>query len=103
MRLALISDIHGNYTALQSVLADIKENNVDRIVCLGDVATLSAQPNQIIEKLIAKQLTLKQSHPDIKEIIEALLLYYAILRENRLLFDLTDLNNEIVVHTLHQI
>ena len=36
-KIALISDIHGNKTALESVLKDIKSKNVKRIFCLGDL------------------------------------------------------------------
>lgn len=44
MRLALISDIHGNEIALNAVLADIDKTGVDEIICLGDVATLGPRP-----------------------------------------------------------
>jgi putative phosphoesterase len=37
MRVALISDIHGNVGALDAVLADIQKQRVDRVVCLGDI------------------------------------------------------------------
>jgi putative phosphoesterase len=51
MRIAVISDIHGNYTALQAVLADIKNQNVDQFVCLGDTVTLGPQPKEVLEAL----------------------------------------------------
>jgi putative phosphoesterase len=51
MRIAFISDIHGNFTALQAVLADIKSQHVDQIVCLGDTVTLGPQPNEVLSKL----------------------------------------------------
>jgi putative phosphoesterase len=44
-RVAVISDIHGNATALEAVLAEIDEANVDRIVCLGD-ATWGSKPEE---------------------------------------------------------
>ena len=37
-RIAVISDIHGNLPALNSVLEDIRGRNIDRIICLGDLA-----------------------------------------------------------------
>ena len=40
MRVAAISDIHGNLPALEAVLADIERETVDAIVVVGD--TLSA-------------------------------------------------------------
>jgi len=36
-QLALISDIHGNLPALKAVLEDIKNRDIKRIICLGDV------------------------------------------------------------------
>lgn len=44
MRIALISDIHANELALRAVVDDIDRIGVDQTVCLGDVATLGAQP-----------------------------------------------------------
>src|SRR5256885_6924263 len=37
MRVGFISDIHGNLFALEPVLADLEQQNVDQVVCLGDV------------------------------------------------------------------
>jgi predicted phosphodiesterase len=37
MRVGFISDIHGNLTALEAVLADLEGHEVDRVICLGDV------------------------------------------------------------------
>jgi putative phosphoesterase len=51
MRVALISDIHGNAVALRAVLEEIRAARVDRIVCLGDVATLGPSPHEVLEIL----------------------------------------------------
>ncbi|MBK9210161.1 MAG: metallophosphoesterase family protein [Anaerolineales bacterium] len=51
MRIAFISDIHGNFTAFQAVLADINSQHVDQIVCLGDVVTMGPQPVEVLNKL----------------------------------------------------
>src|ERR1700726_2445382 len=37
VRLALISDIHANFEALEATFYDIAELSIDRIVCLGDI------------------------------------------------------------------
>lgn len=37
MKVAIISDIHGNFEALKSVLKDIKQKSVDKIICAGDI------------------------------------------------------------------
>jgi putative phosphoesterase len=51
MRIALISDIHGNLTALEAALADIARQGADQIVCLGDVALDGPQPVAVIHRL----------------------------------------------------
>lgn len=43
MRVALISDLHGNLVAVEAVLADARRHGVDAVVCLGDVATCRAR------------------------------------------------------------
>ena len=35
-KIAIISDIHGNITALETVLKDIEARNINKIYCLGD-------------------------------------------------------------------
>lgn len=54
MRIALISDMHGHGVGLQTVLKDIRQQAVDRVICLGDVATIGPQPKEVIDTL--KQL-----------------------------------------------
>lgn len=51
MRLALISDTHGNEVALKAVLDGIQRTGADQIVCPGDVATLGPKPGAILEML----------------------------------------------------
>jgi len=51
MKIALISDIHGNLTALNAVMQDIRQQKVDKIICLGDVATIGPQPREVLIKL----------------------------------------------------
>ena len=53
MRIALVSDIHGNLVSLESVLADIDREQVDQIVCLGDVPTFGPQPGEVLARLQA--------------------------------------------------
>jgi len=44
LRLAIISDIHGNLEALSSVFDDIAARQADKIICLGDVVGYGADP-----------------------------------------------------------
>lgn len=56
MRLALISDIHGNLLALKTVLAHIDQAAADQVVCLGDVACLGPRPNEVIAILREREI-----------------------------------------------
>jgi len=51
MRVALLSDIHGNDVAFRAVLGEINRHGADQIVCLGDVATLGPNPRATLELL----------------------------------------------------
>jgi diadenosine tetraphosphatase ApaH/serine/threonine PP2A family protein phosphatase len=46
VRVAVISDIHGNLHALEAVLADIVRETPDALWCLGDVVGYGARPNE---------------------------------------------------------
>ena len=48
MRVAVISDIHGNLHALEAVLADIDSQAPDEIWCLGDVVGYGPRPNECV-------------------------------------------------------
>ena len=48
MRIAVISDIHGNLYALREVLEDIDNQNIDSIICLGDLVGYGPHPNEVI-------------------------------------------------------
>jgi putative phosphoesterase len=51
MRVALISDIHGNLVALEAVVADLAKVGPDAVICLGDVAVTGPQPRLVIARL----------------------------------------------------
>jgi predicted phosphodiesterase len=51
MRIALISDMHGNAVALRAALADLEDRRPDLIVALGDVAQGGPQPRECVELL----------------------------------------------------
>lgn len=51
MQLALISDIHGNYKALEAFLEYIEDKEIDHIICLGDMVTDSPNPRRALDLL----------------------------------------------------
>ena len=52
MRIAVISDIHGNLAALDAVLADIALRDVDLIVNLGDICSGGLFPSETADRLM---------------------------------------------------
>lgn len=56
MRIAVISDIHGNLEAFLEVLADIDQSGVDEIICLGDIIGYGPNPEEVVQKVRALQI-----------------------------------------------
>lgn len=50
-KIAIISDIHGNYQALKTVLSDIEKRKINYIYCLGDVIGKGPRPNECLDLL----------------------------------------------------
>lgn len=48
MRLAIISDIHGNREALSRTLDDIRTRGADEIICLGDIVGYGPDPGECL-------------------------------------------------------
>ena len=62
MRFALISDIHSNIHALEKVFSILEGENIDQILCLGDIVGYNANPVECINAI--------QSHPKIIHIVK---------------------------------
>ena len=79
MKIAIISDIHGNLEALKSTLQDIKKRNVDKIICLGDTIAKGVHPKECL-KLVRENCEIviqgnsdkyfSMEHANIKELPE---------------------------------
>ena len=54
MRVAIISDIHGNFDAFQQVLEDIDTSRVDSIISLGDNIGYGPEPDRVIQELLSR-------------------------------------------------
>lgn len=48
-KIAIISDIHGNVPALETVLGDIRQRGIKRIFCLGDLVGKGPQPEKAVD------------------------------------------------------
>lgn len=64
MKIAFISDIHANIFALKKVLEDIKKQNVDKIICLGDLVGYAPYPNEVIDLIKENNILTIQGNYD---------------------------------------
>lgn len=74
---AVLSDIHGNVTALDAVLSDIRRRNIDTIICLGDLVGKGPQSAKAVDtcrrecSVVVKgnwdDMTADTAHPPINE------------------------------------
>jgi len=64
MRVAVITDIHGNVAALEAALSDIAARRIDRIVCLGDCASGMMWPRETVELLMARGIPCVRGNHD---------------------------------------
>ena len=64
MKIAIISDIHANFQALQAVLNDIKEQKCEKILCLGDLAMAGPEPEKVINFVKEQNWEIIQGNTD---------------------------------------
>lgn len=51
MRIAIVTDIHGNLTALEAVIADLKRISPDVVLHGGDLADAGSSPIQVVDRV----------------------------------------------------
>lgn len=56
MKIAVISDIHGNIFALKNAMQDIEKRGVDLIINLGDFVGYGPYPNEVIDYIREKRV-----------------------------------------------
>lgn len=64
MKIAIISDIHGNLEALKATLSDIDKRNVDKIICLGDIIAKGVHPKECLDLIRKKCDVIIQGNTD---------------------------------------
>ncbi|MCE9546795.1 MAG: metallophosphatase family protein [Planctomycetia bacterium] len=62
MKRAIISDIHSNLEGLQAVLADIADQGISEIYCLGDIVGYGPNPCECIDLVMKCQVCLLGNH-----------------------------------------
>jgi putative phosphoesterase len=51
MRIAVVSDVHGNLTALEAVVADLRATSPDLVLHGGDLAASGARPVEVVDRI----------------------------------------------------
>lgn len=94
MKYAVISDIHGNMQALNSVLNDsLNVENADKILCLGDLAMAGPEPSFAVQKI--QELIADGKMISIKGNTDKMLAFY-----DDEIFNLVQEKNEIMANAL---
>ena len=85
MKIAVISDIHGNLEALNAVLSDMEVYRVDRMVCLGDLIGYGPDPEAVVGKVAnLGMLCLQGNHEAALQSEKALAWLNFLARENNI-------------------
>ena len=67
MKYAIISDIHGNIIALKEAMRLIEEENVEKIICLGDIVGIGTRSDECVKYLLNykdKLIAVRGNHED---------------------------------------
>ncbi len=80
MKIAVISDIHGNIYALDEILKDIKKQKVNFTICLGDLVGYGCNPNEVIERIRNEKILCIKGNYDASVVDKD----YTFIRENKI-------------------
>ena len=103
MKIAIISDVHGNYQALKAVLENISKEDIEKIYCLGDIVGYGPNPSLCVQVFMDRGIpcvmgnhdagVLSRGHPKsldtsyfIESALEVIDWTISILEENELQF-----------------
>ncbi|GAA4786811.1 metallophosphoesterase family protein [Olivibacter ginsenosidimutans] len=64
MRLAFMSDIHGNLPALTAVLYHMDQRKPDEVYCLGDLVNFAGWDNEVVNTIRSRKITTVQGNHD---------------------------------------
>lgn len=71
-RIAIFSDIHGNIQALETILKDIERNNIDEIICLGDLIGLGPNSKECLDIVMDSRIKMVKGNHEIYQFSEEL-------------------------------
>ncbi|WP_299088497.1 metallophosphoesterase family protein [uncultured Metabacillus sp.] len=64
MKIAFISDIHGNAVALEAVIEDVKQKNIDKVCVLGDICFRGPEPKRSLDLIRSLQTDVIKGNAD---------------------------------------
>lgn len=64
MRIAIISDIHGNLSALETVFQDIESRGIEQIICLGDLVDGGEYDQEVVDLIQARNIPCVRGNHD---------------------------------------
>jgi predicted phosphodiesterase len=64
VRIAIFSDVHGNYAALCAVLERIDALDVDRVFCLGDLVGRGPEPERVVRAIRSRGIPILRGNWD---------------------------------------
>lgn len=65
MKIAIFSDLHGNYQATKAILDDIKANSYDEVICLGDIIGLGPKSKETLELILNSNIDIVLGNHDL--------------------------------------
>ena len=69
MKIAIISDIHGNYQALEAIIKDIKKRKIKDIICLGDTIALGPSSRECLDLIIKEKIPMLLGNHELYHIL----------------------------------
>ncbi len=97
MKLGIITDIHSNIIALNSVLKEFEKIKIDKIICCGDIIGIGPNPEEVVQALIQvedKLIAVRGNHE--KYLLEGLPIN---VHDNKRKMSLEEIQNHIWTHS----
>jgi predicted phosphodiesterase len=94
VKLAIISDIHGNLEALTSTIEEVRRRGIDEIICLGDVIGYGPDPSGCLAILREQQIPCVMGNHDAASFDKDVLSTFSALARIAMEWTITRLNTE---------
>jgi len=93
MKIAVISDIHSNFFALETAYQEILSCNVDEIYCLGDIIGYGPQPRECVDFIIQHKIRSVLGNHDYALLHPEILKHFTVPGRKGILFSFEQLRN----------